>query len=178
MAHAIEERAALVQYARQRLSRQEAAYGPSLARRQHARAALDPQALTLGFARRFATYKRPALLLHDPGFGGPHPDHDAEALYGVPENEIIPDFYDRDEKGVRFGALNVTAQDGELAFEVDVYLGRLEPRWVRVELYAEPQGTMLAFKQEMQETPSCRPALPASPRIRGEAPRDSTRDRA
>ncbi|WP_018291192.1 alpha-glucan family phosphorylase [Verrucomicrobium sp. 3C] len=26
----------------------------------------DPNALTLGFARRFATYKRPALLLHDP----------------------------------------------------------------------------------------------------------------
>ena len=27
---------------------------------------LDPEALTLGFARRFATYKRPTLLLHDP----------------------------------------------------------------------------------------------------------------
>ncbi len=27
---------------------------------------LDPNALTLGFARRFATYKRPNLLLHDP----------------------------------------------------------------------------------------------------------------
>jgi starch phosphorylase len=26
----------------------------------------DPQTLTLGFARRFATYKRPNLLLHDP----------------------------------------------------------------------------------------------------------------
>ncbi len=26
----------------------------------------DPDALTLGFARRFATYKRPNLLLHDP----------------------------------------------------------------------------------------------------------------
>jgi glycogen phosphorylase len=25
----------------------------------------DPNALTLGFARRFATYKRPNLLLHD-----------------------------------------------------------------------------------------------------------------
>jgi starch phosphorylase len=28
---------------------------------------LDPAVLTLGFARRFATYKRPNLLLHDPG---------------------------------------------------------------------------------------------------------------
>ena len=27
---------------------------------------LDPDALTLGFARRFAEYKRPNLLLHDP----------------------------------------------------------------------------------------------------------------
>ena len=26
----------------------------------------DPDALTIGFARRFATYKRPNLLLHDP----------------------------------------------------------------------------------------------------------------
>ena len=26
----------------------------------------DPDTLTLGFARRFATYKRPNLLLHDP----------------------------------------------------------------------------------------------------------------
>ncbi len=26
----------------------------------------DPGALTIGFARRFATYKRPNLLLHDP----------------------------------------------------------------------------------------------------------------
>ena len=29
-------------------------------------ALFDPNALTLGFARRFATYKRPNLLLHDP----------------------------------------------------------------------------------------------------------------
>jgi len=31
-----------------------------------ARPVLDPDVLTLGFARRFATYKRPNLLLHDP----------------------------------------------------------------------------------------------------------------
>ena len=30
------------------------------------RQALDPQILTLGFARRFTAYKRPTLLLHDP----------------------------------------------------------------------------------------------------------------
>jgi starch phosphorylase len=360
-------RAALVQYARHRLSRQEAAYGPSLSRRQQAITALDPQALTLGFARRFATYKRPALLLHDPGrlariltntqrpvqlvlAGKAHPDDrpgqalirewtrfarspelrahvvflsdydmllaerlvegvdvwintprrpweasgtsgmkvlvngglnlsvldgwwaeayspevgwaigdgqqhgddpswdrsDAEALYGVLENEVIPEFYDRDAEGVprswvarirqsmamltprfsasrtvreyveqqyipaavaysarasgdataflaweaeierhwndvRFGALNVTAQGEEMAFEVDVYLGRLDSRSVRVELYAEPRGTVPAFRQEMHRrtsppakgglhtfstrAPAGRPAADFTPRI-------------
>ncbi|WP_147182448.1 alpha-glucan family phosphorylase, partial [Ciceribacter naphthalenivorans] len=35
-------------------------------REEDADSEFDPNALTLGFARRFATYKRPALLLHDP----------------------------------------------------------------------------------------------------------------
>ena len=34
---------------------------------------LDPGVLTLGFARRFATYKRPTLLLHDPGPSSANP---------------------------------------------------------------------------------------------------------
>ena len=38
--------------------------GPEAIARTQAR--LDPAVLTLGFARRFATYKRPNLLLHDP----------------------------------------------------------------------------------------------------------------
>ncbi len=59
-------RAALVEYARERLSRQEAGYGASMLQVHQAQAVLDPQILTLGFARRFATYKRPALQLHDP----------------------------------------------------------------------------------------------------------------
>ncbi len=59
------QRAALVDYARQRLSRQQAGYGASLLQVQQAEAVLNPQTLTLGFARRFATYKRPTLLLHD-----------------------------------------------------------------------------------------------------------------
>jgi starch phosphorylase len=58
-------RAVLVDYARQRLSRQQAGYGASLLQLQQAEAVLNPQTLTLGFARRFATYKRPTLLLHD-----------------------------------------------------------------------------------------------------------------
>ncbi len=56
----------LVEYARQRLSRQLAASGASPEAVDDAKHLLDPNALTLGFARRFATYKRPNLLLHDP----------------------------------------------------------------------------------------------------------------
>jgi starch phosphorylase len=56
----------LVEYARERLSRQLAASGSSREEFESAKGVLDPNALTLGFARRFATYKRPNLLLHDP----------------------------------------------------------------------------------------------------------------
>ncbi|MGD0470161.1 MAG: alpha-glucan family phosphorylase [Terriglobales bacterium] len=56
----------LVEYARGRLSRQLAAYGSSPEAIDEAKHLFDPNALTLGFARRFATYKRPNLLLHDP----------------------------------------------------------------------------------------------------------------
>ena len=55
----------LVEYARGRLSRQLAASGASAKAVDQARHLFDPSALTLGFARRFATYKRPNLLLHD-----------------------------------------------------------------------------------------------------------------
>jgi starch phosphorylase len=56
----------LVEYARERLSRQLAASGASPEAIDGAKHLFDPNALTLGFARRFATYKRPNLLLHDP----------------------------------------------------------------------------------------------------------------
>lgn len=56
----------LVAYARERLSRQLAASGASPAAVDGAKHLFDPDTLTLGFARRFATYKRPNLLLHDP----------------------------------------------------------------------------------------------------------------
>ena len=50
----------------QRLARHYAAAGASPEAVEEARHLFDPNALTLGFARRFATYKRPNLLLHDP----------------------------------------------------------------------------------------------------------------
>jgi starch phosphorylase len=56
----------LVEYARERLSKQLAASGSSAEAVDGAKHLFDPAALTLGFARRFATYKRPNLLLHDP----------------------------------------------------------------------------------------------------------------
>jgi starch phosphorylase len=56
----------LVEYARERLARHYAAAGASSETVEEAKHLFDPNALTLGFARRFATYKRPNLLLHDP----------------------------------------------------------------------------------------------------------------
>jgi starch phosphorylase len=49
----------LVEYARERLSKQLAASGSSAEAVDGAKHLFDPAALTLGFARRFATYKRP-----------------------------------------------------------------------------------------------------------------------
>ncbi len=56
----------LVEYARERLSRDLTAAGAPPEEVEAAKHLFDPNALTLGFARRFATYKRPNLLLHDP----------------------------------------------------------------------------------------------------------------
>jgi glycogen phosphorylase len=56
----------LVAYARERLSRDLAAAGLPSQEVEAAKQLFDPNVLTLGFARRFATYKRPNLLLHDP----------------------------------------------------------------------------------------------------------------
>jgi starch phosphorylase len=360
-------RAALVDYARQRLSRQEAAYGASGLRQKRALSVLDPEVLTLGFARRFATYKRPTLLLHDRerlariltsverpvqlilagkahphdrpgqalvrewtefvrsagirahavflsdydmllaerlvegvdvwintprrpweasgtsgmkvlvngglnlsvrdgwwaeawspevgwaiGDGQEHGDDpaadraDAEALYDVLENGVIPEFYERDERGiprqwvarirrsmatltpqysanrtvrqyteqqylpsaaayaarsagadaflawqaeiarswsdVRFGAMRVETHDAELAFDVEVHLGGLDPAAVRVELYAEPLPGTPAVREPMKRlastpetpgvhwyavrTPATRAAADFTPRIR------------
>jgi starch phosphorylase len=58
-------RQSLVEYARKHLSTQLAASGASSQAVNEAQHLFDPKTLTLGFARRFATYKRPDLLLHD-----------------------------------------------------------------------------------------------------------------
>ena len=58
-------RKSLIDYARERLSRQLLASGHSSEEAESSRHLFDPNAMTLGFARRFAAYKRPNLLLHD-----------------------------------------------------------------------------------------------------------------
>lgn len=64
MRHA--SRQALVHFIRKRLARQMAGHGASGQELEMAGRVFEPDALTLGFARRFASYKRPNLLLHNP----------------------------------------------------------------------------------------------------------------
>ena len=57
----------LIRYVRVRLARQLAAVGAPQQDIHRCQQLLDPDSLTMGFARRFTGYKRPNLLLHDPG---------------------------------------------------------------------------------------------------------------
>ena len=59
-------RSELVRFVRLRTHRQMAAYGAAHEDIESAKTIFDSNTLTLGFARRFATYKRPNLLLNDP----------------------------------------------------------------------------------------------------------------
>lgn len=56
----------LVGFARERLKAQLAQVGATPKEIESAEEVLDPETLTIGFARRFATYKRGTLLLRDP----------------------------------------------------------------------------------------------------------------
>ena len=58
-------RTTLIEYARERLSLQLSVTGAPAGDVEAAKRLFDPGTLTLGFARRFAAYKRPNLLLHD-----------------------------------------------------------------------------------------------------------------
>jgi starch phosphorylase len=55
----------LIQFVRDRQSAAAARRKASSAEMRHAGEVLDPNAFTIGFARRFATYKRATLLFHD-----------------------------------------------------------------------------------------------------------------
>jgi starch phosphorylase len=56
----------LVAFARRRVRHQRAHRGAPQSQIEAADEVLDPEALTIGFSRRFATYKRATLLLRDP----------------------------------------------------------------------------------------------------------------
>jgi len=62
----VECRRRLVDYVREKQAWQVQMSGGLPEEVERARTIFNPDALTLGFARRFATYKRPNLLLHDP----------------------------------------------------------------------------------------------------------------
>ncbi len=62
----VASRRRLVAYAQHKLEAQLSDSGVDTAKATLALARLRPDVLTLGFARRFAEYKRPNLLLHDP----------------------------------------------------------------------------------------------------------------
>ncbi len=59
-------RASFVEFVRERLGRQLEEQGVATADARRSATVFDPAVLTVGFARRFATYKRPNLLLDDP----------------------------------------------------------------------------------------------------------------
>jgi len=61
-----QKRADLIKYARKRLARQLGQRGEDPETIAQSGRILDPNILTLGFARRFTEYKRPNLLLNDP----------------------------------------------------------------------------------------------------------------
>ncbi|MBK7746514.1 MAG: alpha-glucan family phosphorylase [Candidatus Obscuribacter sp.] len=56
----------LVNFCRKRLAKQMEDRGATLSELDEAASVLDPEVLTIGFARRMATYKRATLLLKDP----------------------------------------------------------------------------------------------------------------
>ncbi len=73
-----EQRAELVEFVRQRSGIDRLAENQPRAGIEAAARAFDPDVLTIGFARRNATYKRLGLLMHDPDralalLAGPHP---------------------------------------------------------------------------------------------------------
>lgn len=74
----------LVAFARRQLRAQLVRRGAPQAEVEAADEVLNPDILTIGFARRFATYKRATLLLHDPDRLAEilnHPDHPVQIIF-------------------------------------------------------------------------------------------------
>jgi starch phosphorylase len=74
----------MVAFARRRLRDQLERRGAGRSQLEEVDAILDPEALTIGFARRFATYKRATLLLRDPARLARilnHPERPAQIIF-------------------------------------------------------------------------------------------------
>jgi len=74
----------MVAYVRRRLHDQLERRGATQAAIQGAEETLDSEAMTIGFARRFASYKRATLLLHDPERLKKilnHPEHPVQVIF-------------------------------------------------------------------------------------------------
>jgi len=87
---------------------------------------------------------------------------------------------ERSWSDLRFGELNVTSDSEKHVFEVQVYLGGLDPNFVRLEIYADGADDREAVHQEMTrgrqlvgangfiysgEVPSSRPVADYTPRV-------------
>lgn len=107
-------RGRLVRLSRERLAAQKEGQGASAEEIEAPRAVLDPEALTIGFARRFATYKRATLILRDPerlhrllsspgrpvqllfaGKAHPRDESGKEFLHAISEYAAAPEFRGR-----------------------------------------------------------------------------------
>ncbi len=114
----------LVAFCRRRMRSQLKRRGASQAALQAADEVLDPSVLTIGFARRFATYKRATLLLRDPDRLDRilnHPEHPVQVIYSGkahplddPGKELISQIIDLAQQD-RFRRRLVFIEDYDMA---------------------------------------------------------------
>lgn len=104
-------------------------------------------------------------------------NHSTDELWRELEPELWPD--------LRFGRVAIASQDGAYSCDVHVYLGRLQPDDVRIEMYADPlvlgppfrelmtlagAGDSASFYRYSARVPANRPAHHYTPRA---VPRDT-----
>jgi starch phosphorylase len=116
----------LINVVRDRLGRQRERLGESPAKVRQAARALDPDVLTIGFARRFATYKRATLLFAD-----------IERLRRIVENR------DRPVQFVFAGKAH-PKDDGGKRFIQEVYKLSRDPRFENRIVFVEDYDTYIA----------------------------------
>jgi starch phosphorylase len=116
----------LIEYVRRRIARQYQEHGAAQDVVARARHVLDPNTLTLGFARRFTEYKRPNLLLFDP--------------------ERLARLIRRTERGVQLivaGKAHPNDEPGKAMVQAMVQFARRPDLWERV-VFLEDYDMVLA----------------------------------